>query len=265
MKTLDIVIMSHNRATYLEQMLNSVFAALKGFKSQIIDISVYVSDNSDDQPRMRSIVSKFDLFQFVDRRKCLSSHQHLSSCFSGSSSDFLVILHDDDLVVPSFFDICEENINLLDEQNLGGVGFNASIIFGEKLNAEFFFPRSLDFRVFRSSRSIGALYFLTRSINYAPFPFYLYDAKKAREVLPSINSKYIDTIFLALLAEQYGVAIVNTEIGSYRFHETNDSASASSRELFRCSLDGFLRFQFLFGAYAFVSALRVSLHLFFRG
>ena len=217
-ETLQIYILSKDRENYLREALSS---ALKQASDEF-KIEVIVSDNSETDCVEKLMCSEFPDVKLVRRIPFLSSHDHHRRVIDEASSDYLVIFHDDDLMLPGY---AERMLGVIREHpDSVAVGCN-SFIFHDKAKSPVALIHSFrSIQYFKDEPS-----FLMQNIcdprGICPLPSYIYRRRflSSGLVNEKEGGKYSDVSFLSKLIEFGNLIWIPDALMMTRFHSDNDS------------------------------------------
>jgi hypothetical protein len=224
---IQIYIMSKDRVLFFKNTLNSIINQICN-----VDFEVIISDNSETDDVMNLVNSQYKDIKYIRRTPVQLSPQHSVSIRNEISSEYFMIFHDDDIMMPGMVQ------SLYDEIKQTGVvatGVN-SIIFNESHGEAHLTPSFFGFnnKYIRTKESFLRGYFLGNGI--APYPGYMYrkSAYIDNNLVPRYlvdNCKYTDFIFL-MEGLRYGTITWIAEPKMfYRIHVNNDSAEFKIDEL----------------------------------
>jgi len=227
--SLQIYIMSRDRPDYLINALDSVISQV----TVNIKLDIIVSDNSETD-EVEKIVS--DLYQnsnitYVRRVPTLSPFDHFRAIINEVSSEFYMLFHDDDIMLPNLVQNLYTEISRDDD--VVAVGSNALIFYQDKCDASIITSfYSLKNKIFTSKEQLLKKYFLGNGI--APYPSYLYRKKIYGDLVffdERKGGKYSDVAYI-MDGLNYGKIIWLNEPGMlYRIHASNGSSVFKRSEL----------------------------------
>ena len=189
-------------------------------------VKVIVSDNSVDRSDPNAIVGKYPEIAYVWRGGLLDVFEHLKCVFEETVADYVMALHDDDLVLPGLFDAA---VAMLESDSvIAAVGFNALLMFGTHVSDRSFLeglrqPIRLD----SSSKLLERYASWHRGEGFAPFPIYCYRVAYLR-LIPAPSSDrggiHADVTLLMDLSSKFQIVMAPDVFMHYRRHATNMSA-----------------------------------------
>jgi hypothetical protein len=216
-----VYILSRDRPIYLKVALDSVLKNSSEF------VTIVVSDNSvgNDVEEMMKI--DYSSILYMRRSPPIPIIDHLRIIFQEAGGDYLVLFHDDDIMMPRYID------NMLamfaKNTNVVAIGCNAKKIYGDTkteqlLMCNFNQPKLItDVNVFLRP-------YLTLSLSRpAPFPGYMYRRRLMGNVLPDVDQGgiYSDVSFLVKLLRCGSILLTPEPLMWYRFHSSNVSGKES--------------------------------------
>jgi glycosyltransferase involved in cell wall biosynthesis len=212
-----VYILTRDRAALLRQALTSVLA-------QDVAVHIRVSDNSVGSETQIMLSQYFPQVVCLRRLPPLSSQEHFNAVLSEASTEFLVMFHDDDVMLPGFVRTLQAT--LVANLRSVAVGCNAgrlqmqNVVPGTVMGA---FNKALKLA---SPKDLLRFYFTRGEIGPAPFPAYMYRTKATRDLTleRSQGGKYSDVSFLLKLLERGPILWLPEVFMYYRYHGANDSA-----------------------------------------
>jgi glycosyltransferase involved in cell wall biosynthesis len=191
MAFIQIFIVSYNRPG---MVLNSVRSALN---QDFNDFEVILSDNSTND-LTNILASKIidQRFSYKRRKPSLSAVDHFNLVLKEVRSEYFMIFHDDDQMLPNMLSQMAKCI--LDHKDSGiiAVGSNALIMSCNKIKKSPFKKNFYENLLIYNSTELVKLYFLKNQI--VPFASYMYNKSVTDMVSFSLNKggKYSDVAFL---------------------------------------------------------------------
>lgn len=228
-------ILFRDRPKFLRDLLASI-------ATQDLPIAnITVSDNSVKDYNLIDL--DLTSFNYIKRQN-LSFEQHFNLIITECTSDYIVILHDDDILGPSFN---SDAVNFIEDNGnkFSCFSYNASIFTSSDYYKDDYL--SLHKQLFFRSKnllticdSIGTLlynYFNLGRSGAPPFPSYIYNIKYLKEVRIDFSTagKYSDVTFLCSLVKNMPIMWINKVNFYYRVHSTNDSNDYSFIDALRLS------------------------------
>ena len=204
-------------------------------------VKVIVSDNSRDRSDPNAVVGNYPEMAYIWRGGQLDVFEHLKCVFEETVADYVMALHDDDLVLPGLFDAA---VAMLESDSvIAAVGFNALLMFGTHVSDRRFIeglrqPIRLD----SSWKLLERYASWHRGEGFAPFPIYCYRVSNLR-LIPSPSSDrggiHADVTLLMDLSSKFQIVMAPDVFMHYRRHATNMSARIKPSH--RISWDRFMR------------------------
>lgn len=216
---IQVFVLAHNRPQLLRETLKSILCQ----NSQ--NFELIVSDNSTNDLVKNLIVGEFD-DQVIYRRRDppLTSIEHLQKILDEADKSYVVLFHDDDLMLPSF--VSEMSEFLEQNRKYSAAATNAYLHIKERATKKKFYPGAFSVIDVINGSEMARRY-LDMGRFRMPFPGYMYRTASIRGV--SIDSKeggkHADVSFLIKLAEVAPVAWLGQPKFEYRIHSANDSWS----------------------------------------
>ena len=225
LRTLSVFLLSHNRPE------TAIEAAKSILKQSSTRFRFIISDNSESG-KAQDQVEDFCLLENIEFRKRgpkTTAFDHFWSCVGECETDYLMLFHDDDLMLPNFIEDFWESETLTND--CSAVGFNAIVENVDHSTTKSFVSRRTILGPLSASDLVDN-YFLKFSPGIAPFPSYVFLSSALKRPERSIG-KYGDVALLFRLATEGKVCWVNKEVMIYRFHGGNDGLSESLTDRLR--------------------------------
>ncbi len=217
---LQIYILCRDRPEYATQAINSVI------KSSNKNTEIIVSDNSENDLLQNICHEQFPSIRYIRRPLPRTGPAHFKAIFDEATSEYLVLFHDDDIMLPNYVSTLLPYI----EANplISAVGCNAEIIDKNGKATGKFFLRNLKEPLFISKAHQFMSPYL-RSTGIAPFPSYIYRRKHICSSFINYKhgGKYSDVSFLLKILQQATMVWHPEPLMQYRNHGANDSATES--------------------------------------
>lgn len=216
---IEIAILTHNRCAFLREAMEGVCAqSVKDLK-----ISVYDNASSDDTPKVIEAFKKAHPereLNYVRHPKNLGFDGNFKSAADGASCEYLMVLHDDDVMHPQYIEAVARAIEKLGDVALVSTHYgyikseNQSRLMAQKPSSEAF--------VFDSQDDFAAYYFYDGRASFSGAIYRVRDLLKYRK--PNLYGKIGDINML-----------INTSLGGktvifcdknfffYRDHPGQDS------------------------------------------
>lgn len=220
----QIYIMSRDRPDYFRQALESVLIGIGGLAD------VIVSDNSISDSVQKLMASDFPNVQYIRRSPPVSALEHFRMVIEESSAEFLVMFHDDDIMMSSYV---SKMVAALDENpNITAVACNAMLIRGDIKTNKSFMGCVETTRLLKDSKSFLEPYLAFSRSSNPPFPGYMYRRKYLEGL--SLNEedggKHSDVSFLTKVLRRGPFLWLPDTLIWYRLHIGNDSRHESIGE-----------------------------------
>jgi len=233
---LDLYIMAFERIDFIEE---AILSALKQVtKNQKIKINLIISDNSISNAVEFFIKNKFPELQYI-RRHGLNVIEHHNSIIKESSSDYLIMFHDDDVMESNFI---ESGINVLEsDKNFSAFACNAYILNRSSKTKKKLVNISHDL-IINDYMSLLDKYFLRGSIGHPPFSSYIYRNSFVHFDVMNFEAIGIhsDLALLISLVKQGKIYWSADCLINYRLHHNNQIFKISER----VKIINYLRLQF---------------------
>lgn len=219
----QVYILSKDRPDYLRDSLKSVMAQ----ESFDFQIEVIVSDNSETNIVHEMLSLEFPKVLILKRSpNFISLHEHCRCVIEESTGEFLVIFHDDDILLPNYLNIMMRVIR--NNPTASAVGCNSFFFYDEER-----YPNGLAHR-FKNQVSFSDNFsFLMQNLcdhhGIAPFPGYLYRKKFLNSSFINLEDggKYQDVSFLSKLLDMGELIWIPDVLMLTRIHRNNDSGTIS--------------------------------------
>ena len=212
---IQVIIITYNRP-------NTVVAAIDSVLGQTYpNVELIVSDNSTNEAtyNVLSNLKNWGSYMYVRRNPPLSGVEHLVRVMNEVTSDYFMVFHDDDKMLP---DMVEELYKAISaDKSLSAVGSNAYAVKNGKkktcfLQNNIYIPNGEDF----------IKHYVDKTI--APFPSYMYNRQLLGELRPDYENqggKYCDVSFLFNVTQSGPIVYVGKPLMVYNIHPGQDSGS----------------------------------------
>ena len=225
--SVQIFILSRDRPEYLREALGSALAQT----AEGVEIEVIVSDNSETDAVKAMMAEEFPGVRYIRRWPATNGGAHFKKVISEVSRDFVVLFHDDDLLLPGY---CERMVaELSSNPEAAAVGCNAYIMQNGKIDNK---RKSHRFRTKQSFRAEDA--FLKQQLQAdefgtALFPSYTYrnNALSVSDIDPRDGGKYSDISFLSKKLRYGSIIWIPDTLMIYRLHGHNDSCTVEMNDM----------------------------------
>lgn len=224
---ITIVMMCHNRVTFLYSALTSIIRAIK---YSDLDIHFYISDNSSNDDVGKYCKRYFPEISYIKRKKFLTICEHHNLLIKENNSNYFMMLHDDDIVEESLIQKLYQYLK--NSKKTGAVASNAKIIdSADKTIKENSFRSFKDHLIFIDQNKFLTKYFAFYNLGIAPFPSYMYKADAINNFVWNEKSggKYCDVTMLAHILDRYEIAWINKYLFNYREHKDNGNKTVKIR------------------------------------
>lgn len=220
--SVEIYIMLRDRIEYLDEAVESVIAACDK------NTSIIFSDNSEFSNVGKYVLSKWPNIKYI-RRNSLHVLDHHNVILSECESDYLVMFHDDDVMMSNYV---TEMRKLIAEGDFVAIGSNAMMI---DCKSQFIRPFIRNIRhsiVLKEPCQLASRYLSLIGDDPAPFPSYIYNKKKLKNLIFDVSrgGRLNDSIFLCNLLSQGQIAIHSSCLMNYRVHKGNGYSTVPFRE-----------------------------------
>ena len=188
---IHIFLATYNRPQMVCVAIDSILS--QSFK----DFVLIVSDNSTNDQTQKVIEENYlDAFIYRRRLPSLTAIDHFDKMLSEVDSDYFMIFHDDDIMLPNMIGSLIKHFDYSYDKNVLAVGANA-LIMKNNIRTNQRFRQKINHDVMINNPSqLAKLYSVKNSI--APFASYLYKEEVAKSISPDIKKggKYCDVAYL---------------------------------------------------------------------
>jgi GT2 family glycosyltransferase len=218
---INIYIATYNRPSFLKECLRSVI-------NQTLQKKFYriiVSDNSTNN-KTQELISNFFLHDVVYRKQenTLSAINHFQTILEMVNSEYFMIFHDDDLMLPHCLESLYNNIQR--NSTLSAVASNAFIQLNQKLTNKLINPSLIKNTKIHNPTKLSEKYI--NIFDYiVPFSSYLYRASFIKDIKINDDNlgKYSDVAFLIKVCKSGSILWLKESLIIYRVHDNNDFLS----------------------------------------
>jgi glycosyltransferase involved in cell wall biosynthesis len=215
---LEIFILTYNRSSFLEELLSCLaHQTVSGFKVIVLD-----NASTDDTAL---VASKFKWLGYEFRSNCknIGGAGNFQLAQELSSKDYVMILHDDDLIHPGYV---EDSIRLIEDCSSPPALVGSKMVFTDR--PEFHFWKNLNSNkkvIFSESQREFA------TLLYGGFPLHFGSVIYKTNILKKINwnkevyGKIADRPFLIDVAGHGSVFVFDYPYVQYRVHGGQDSSA----------------------------------------
>lgn len=224
MFSFSITIASRDRVEYAIKAIDAVLMQTSS------EFKFYVSENSENKNSACILIKKYPFINFIKRNN-LTSFEHIKTIINECNEDYICILHDDDIILPKFFEEMSKVIQEFD--GISAISCNGNIIDEESL-----IKRDYIFKFHKKFMTVKQDYFKLSytnvfSLGVAPFPAYFYNTSIAKKIINNFEyprSKFWDAIFISFFFNYGSVFWNNKKLINYRIHLNNDGRHFSSTD-----------------------------------
>lgn len=211
---LVIWLLTHNRSLQAIEAINSILA------QDDRRFHLVVSDNSTTD-ELRHLINNCSDVTYLKRPKVLTAIEHTNLVLSEIQSEFFMLFHDDDLMLPN----CVSSFWKAQElfPSAASFGGNAHLEKNHKyLGLSFQIAGTYYGPI--SSNILMSRYFSRHQLGIAPLPSYIYNKRVLQDLRfnPS-GGKYSDVEWLSECAAKGPMIWISEPIMVYRLHDSNDS------------------------------------------
>lgn len=215
----QVFVLAHNRPQMLRETLLSILS------QDCEEFELIVSDNSTNDAVQELIASEFaNSLVYRRRNPPLSPIGHFQKLLEEANGDYIVLFHDDDLMLPSFVRVMRDFLDQF--TNYSAAASNAYLRINDISTKRTFYPGAADIREIKSGTEM-AHHYLDMSHFRMPFPGYMYRTAMIRGINmdKKEGGKHADVSFLTKVAAVAPVAWLGQPLFQYRIHRGNDSWS----------------------------------------
>ena len=213
---IQVYIITYNRPNTLVKAIDSVL------RQTYPNVELVVSDNSTNDETYNALSSSvaWGHYKYIRRNPSVSGVEHLRVALSEAKTDYFMVFHDDDEMLPNMVEELYKAISQNDSYSAAGA--NARIIkYGREAHLAFENENSvlINGEALIQRYNIGSI---------APFPSYMYHRAVIAEIRPDYKSKggkYCDVSFLYDICNRGPIVYVGEPLMKYYMHEGQDSGS----------------------------------------
>jgi glycosyltransferase involved in cell wall biosynthesis len=218
---LEIFILTYNRSSYLEGLLSCLaHQTVSGFKVIVLD-----NASTDDTALVASSFKRLG-YEFRSNFKNIGGAGNFQLAQELSSKEYVMILHDDDLIHPAYV---EDLIRLIEDCPAPPVLVGSKMVFTDNPESHFWKNLNSNKKVIfsESQREFATLL-------YGGFPLHFGSVIYKTSILKKINwnkdvyGKIADRPFLIDVAGHGSAFVFDYPYVQYRVHGDQDSSSKSS-------------------------------------
>lgn len=212
---IQVFILTYNRPDTLVLSVDSVL------RQTYPNVELIVSDNStnDATYKVLSNLKSWGCYKYLRRDPPLSGVEHLVKAMSEATTDFFMVFHDDDEMLPDMVEKLYKAITTAD--NYSAAGANAFAVKNGKKKK--YFPEK---DVLIPNGEFLIKHYTEKTI--APFPSYMYHRQAIKGILPDYDKqggKYCDVSFLFNIAQRGPIIYVGKPLMLYNIHPGQDSGN----------------------------------------
>lgn len=221
----EIYIMTRDRVNFLIENLE----VIKKYNN--LKIRVTISDNSASQATGEIVSKNFSEFNYIKRNN-LSSEDHFNIIYSEVKSKYVLIFHDDDLLLPQFFDRIESILEKMRNYQISALAFNA-IIIDENGKEKNLYNQLIKNNVQITTKKALVESYVDSLSGSAPFPSYIYNSQVLKKLKFNDEGagKYSDVVLLTKILDFGEIYQLHEALMKYRIHSSNDSRDISVKSL----------------------------------
>ena len=210
---IEVYLMCRDRIKYAIDCIKSIESqSFKNFK-------LIISDNSTSQKFSEVITNEFPHIELRQRIPSLSAVDHQNLILDEVRSDYFVVFHDDDLMMPDFLNTMMDYIQ--NYPQCSAIAPNALVIKNDVFT-KIKFAKKLRHKMFlNNSEMVFSQYMNLKKSFHAPFPAYIYNKKYIKNIRykTSEGGIYNDVSFLMKLADIAPILWVPETSIYYRDHK----------------------------------------------
>jgi glycosyltransferase involved in cell wall biosynthesis len=209
---IHVYLMCRNRIDYAKECIYSIK------KQEYINYELTVSDNSTNSFLYKSLLEVFPDINIKRRLPPLSAIEHQNIILDEIESDYFVVFHDDDLMMPNYLSRMVEL--LIEYPQCSAIAPNG-IIIKDNIYTKRAFAKKLTSVVYHENgESIFDHYMSFKKNFHAPFPGYMYQSKFTLKIRYNVEEGgiYNDVAFLMKLSNNAPVLWVPDKLIYYRDH-----------------------------------------------
>ena len=223
-KDVCVYILTHNRPNDILRSLNSVR------KQDFPNLKIVVSDNSDNDTTtelLKDLIRSDARINYIRRGKeCSSANAHFNYILATNTSEYFMLFHDDDEMLPNMVSALYEYLFTHDE--ISAVGCSGYLnINGKNTKKKMFVSKNI--KKMENSESVVKQYAMG---NTAPFPSFMYRNSKiiGSKMDWLRGGKYCDCSFISTIANKGGVVYLPQ---CYMYYFISSSQDSQHHEIFQ--------------------------------
>ena len=224
---LEVVILTRDRCLLLEQCIDSVLSQETSFPVNII-----ISDNSQSDETLHWLVREHPSIA-VRRYHSIPAFEHFKSAISKVSSQYIMLFHDDDILLPGCLQTLVNHLDL--NSKLSAVSCNAFIAFENHQTSRKMLRQVKSDIIISTPQMLINRYLEFWEGGIAPFSTYIYrsSAMKPEHIDVSTAGKHSDVTMLLNILKLGSFLWVANPLAVYRVHKGSDSFTYSARDNLR--------------------------------
>ncbi|QEL57704.1 glycosyltransferase family A protein [Chromobacterium paludis] len=220
MADIQFYILSRDRPKYIEQTIQSVLD--EGYDN----VEVIVSDNSLGCEVQLLISERFPQVKYI-KRLDLPSRDHFNLVIKEASSEFLVMFHDDDMVLPGYLEVLHGA--LIKNTKASAVACNSYVVDEGGIITREFIATEMGPRKIETPKILAQEYLRIFTGSHPPFPTYMYRTSMVKECIlnDDLGGKHSDLSFLLQVLANGELIWLSHILAKYRVHNSSDSSKES--------------------------------------
>lgn len=223
MSSLQIFLLCYNRPGLASEAIRSIL------DQSFQNFELVISDNSTHSPLSPTDIPDDPRITYRRRTPSISSPAHFKLVTTEVTSEFYMLLHDDDLFMPEMIGQLYDQLNR--NPKISAVCPNAYFKYDTKNSSLLLNPKIEKSMFFSNPRDFLTRYFLP-DLGVNPFPAYMYRRSLCeKETIGTGEAgKYSDATYLARLTLWGPILWLAEPLLYYRVHANNDSGAISIRD-----------------------------------
>ncbi|MDO8772294.1 MAG: glycosyltransferase [Burkholderiaceae bacterium] len=219
---LQIYILCRDRPIYFRQSLDSVLFSSNGIADVII------SDNSETDVIQELVAVNYPDIEYIRRNPPTDAFEHFRVILKESSAEFIVLFHDDDIMMPSYAKTMIETLD--NNMKVAAVGCNALLLRGDNKTDESTLVEVDKPKLFYNQKEFIQKHISIWQNGFAPFPGYMYrrEFTEGLYLNKAQGGKYSDISFLTNIIPHGAIIWLPEHLMWYRIHEANDFKTPST-------------------------------------
>jgi len=213
---LDLVVLTRNRPHYLKECLKSIETQVTSFNYRLI-----VSDNSSNDDTT-DLLARYWPHVSIRRFQSIPIDEHFKSAINLNTSKYLMIFHDDDILLPGYIDNAIAKLEA--NPTLSAVSCNAYFYENEIPTKSFLKKGSSDI-IIHDQKTLIKRYLDPWAGGAAPLSPYIYRASalQADYFNLELAGKYSDFLFLLYVLKAGPFLWLSNPWAYYRIHTGSDN------------------------------------------